>query len=1094
MSVRTIGRLTRAKVGACRRAGDAPSWKVRAATAAVAACFAGSAYPNPTGPAVVSGSATIQSQGNVLSITNSPNAIINWQSFSIGANEITRFIQQNASSAVLNRVIGQDPSAILGALQSNGRVFLINPNGIAFGPNATIDVAGLVASTLNMADADFLAGRLKFQQTLGAGGINNQGNIVTPAGGQVYLIAPNIENSGLIKSPQGEIILAAGQSVELVDVGTPDLRVQITAPDNQAINLGQIVADSGRIGVYAGLIRHAGTASADTVAVGDKGQIIFKATKDIALDPGSKVSASGAPGGVHDGGEVRIIADGTLNMRQGSEVRVDGGADGGNGGFLELSGKERIALNGEYTGRARAEGYRNGSLLLDPDRIVICDPGECGGPTPVSLGEPGSIAAGDSPGQTLYLETNMTEGGWTNVSLEANNQIRLLSLLENSDIPDGGSLTLRTLSGDILLDNDIGTFQARFEHELILAAGQDIQFNASIYQGTPAITATAGRDVQVNGTIDLGGGNLSATAGRDVVVSGDAGGYVYSGTTSNVALTGANVKLLGGEFGSAQIITQGDVTLTGTQSVLLQGGGCGEVCADAYVDGNNVKLAGGAVTLAGGADPNGGGEASVSANDLVAVTGSSLTLAGGESGEFYGYANASLNGSRVTVDVTGGVTVQGGNAVGSQGSGGSASASLRGDESVAINAGGAVNVLGGTASGTGYYDARAEISGDSVTINGASLLVQGGTAQANGDSYNGGNADASARIAATNANLTFAGAAILRGGTASGNDGSAQAQAEISGSSYQGGYAVGAEVIEQPLPNGPFDGGVLTLKADSILLQGGQANAQAGGESSAYADAYAAISDFGAVDIQAAKGVGLAAGLASATAAEFSEAQADASATVFAENLVKVTAGGSIQAVAGTAAAADAGIEISFAEASADAGLSAGMGSIVTDSAGIKLQGGNVTGEGSAVALMVAAADVNATIRGAGTIDLVPGNDSLGAYAAVVAAPATIYLNFPGRFAGGFTPAGITNGTTGFFTSDDPQSLANLTPAVLGQTLIVSYGLLPPVFPPPGEGGLELPNNIFVDETNNATNFNVGGNNLPLLDDEDDGKPKRVCS
>ena len=97
---------------------------------AVASCFVTTAvFANPTGPAVVSGTAAIQGLGtNLVQITNSPSAIINWQSFSIGASEITRFIQQSQASAVLNRVTGNagviDPSVILGALQSNGRVLL----------------------------------------------------------------------------------------------------------------------------------------------------------------------------------------------------------------------------------------------------------------------------------------------------------------------------------------------------------------------------------------------------------------------------------------------------------------------------------------------------------------------------------------------------------------------------------------------------------------------------------------------------------------------------------------------------------------------------------------------------------------------------------------------------------------------------------------------------------------------------------------------------------------------------------------------------------------------------------------------------------
>src|SRR3954466_12955301 len=103
--------------------------RLKAITLAVASCFSvatGSAFANPTDATVVSGSAIMNRQGNLLSVTNSPGAIINWRAFSIGSNEATRFIQQSPASSVLNRVVGADPSVILGALQSNGRVFLIN--------------------------------------------------------------------------------------------------------------------------------------------------------------------------------------------------------------------------------------------------------------------------------------------------------------------------------------------------------------------------------------------------------------------------------------------------------------------------------------------------------------------------------------------------------------------------------------------------------------------------------------------------------------------------------------------------------------------------------------------------------------------------------------------------------------------------------------------------------------------------------------------------------------------------------------------------------------------------------------------------------
>ncbi|MEK7875120.1 MAG: filamentous hemagglutinin N-terminal domain-containing protein, partial [Pseudomonadota bacterium] len=234
------------------------TFRRRLAYAAVISCFAGeAAYALPTGPAVVNGQVSFSRQGSVLNVTNSPSSIINWQSFSIGASETTRFIQQSAASSVLNRVVGQDMSVLLGTLQSNGRVFLINPAGILIGQGARIDVGGFVASTLNITDQNFLAGKLNFSNqgvTAPTSAIQNFGAITTPEGGSVYLVAPSVENHGVITTPKGEVLLAAGNSVKLVDTGTPNVYVEITAPDNQALNLGSIIADSGRIGISAGLI------------------------------------------------------------------------------------------------------------------------------------------------------------------------------------------------------------------------------------------------------------------------------------------------------------------------------------------------------------------------------------------------------------------------------------------------------------------------------------------------------------------------------------------------------------------------------------------------------------------------------------------------------------------------------------------------------------------------------------------------------------------------------------------------------------------------------------------------------------------------
>ncbi|MGE4112423.1 MAG: filamentous hemagglutinin N-terminal domain-containing protein, partial [Burkholderiales bacterium] len=321
-----------------------PGLKPKALVLAVAACFGMSAQANPTAPVVVHGSASFATAGNILNVTNSANAIINWGSFSIGANELTRFIQPSALSAVLNRVTGQDPSAILGALQSNGRVFLVNPNGIMFGAGAQIDVAGLVASTLNLSNDDFLNNRMRFTDGAGAGNVLNQGNIT---GGNVYLVGKAVTNDGLINTPNGEVLLAAGNSVELVNPGTPNLRVEIVAPDNEARNLGSIAAEAGRVGIYAGLIQQGGLINANS-AVAEGGRILLKAAKNTTLDAGSQTTASGASGGsiTIQSGDTTLAA-GSIEARGGSGA---GGTVQVLGNKVGLTGNAAIDASGETGG------------------------------------------------------------------------------------------------------------------------------------------------------------------------------------------------------------------------------------------------------------------------------------------------------------------------------------------------------------------------------------------------------------------------------------------------------------------------------------------------------------------------------------------------------------------------------------------------------------------------------------------------------------------------------------------------------------------------------------------------------------------------
>src|SRR5262245_56994360 len=331
-----------------------PRLRLSLIAAAVACCFVPEmALANPTGARVVNGTASFNQQGKLLTVTNTPGTIINWQGFSIAAGETTRFVQQSTSSAVLNRVIGPDASSILGALQSNGRVWLVNPNGILIGKGAQIDTAGLIASTLNIMTADSLLCRMRFVDTPGAKEVSNAGEIRTPVGGRVVPSSPQGEQKrGISQTPQGEVLVAAGKTIEIVDSLNPEVRIEIAAPQARAINLGKIVAESGRVGIYGGIVANHGLVSADSAVVGENGKIVFRATRDATLEAGSVTTASGA-----QGGSIEVQAEGTTLV----SGRVQATGDAGTGGQVSVLG-ERVGVIDRAS--IDASGSRGGGTVL----------------------------------------------------------------------------------------------------------------------------------------------------------------------------------------------------------------------------------------------------------------------------------------------------------------------------------------------------------------------------------------------------------------------------------------------------------------------------------------------------------------------------------------------------------------------------------------------------------------------------------------------------------------------------------------------------------------------------------------------------------
>ncbi len=205
-------------------------------------------YANPTGGTVTTGSGSIVQNGSTTTINQTTNKLgINWQSFSIGAGEKVVFQQPTAASVALNRVLSTQSSAIYGQLSANGKVFLINPNGLLFAPTAQVNVGGLVASTLNISDSNFLAGNYAFNGTTGF--VTNQGSMKTANGGYVVLLGQQVKNEGTIVANLGTIALGAGKSVTMsIDgKGLVNLAVGQAAANGSVANSSLLQADGGRV-------------------------------------------------------------------------------------------------------------------------------------------------------------------------------------------------------------------------------------------------------------------------------------------------------------------------------------------------------------------------------------------------------------------------------------------------------------------------------------------------------------------------------------------------------------------------------------------------------------------------------------------------------------------------------------------------------------------------------------------------------------------------------------------------------------------------------------------------------------------------------
>lgn len=403
-----------------------------------------SVHALPQGGTVVGGNSTItQPNSTTMHINQSTDkSIINWQGYSIAANEKVQYSQPSSSSISLNRVIGADPSYIYGQISANGQVWVINPNGILVGNGAKINVGGLLLSTLNIGNEDFMNGKYIFKQEAignGLSAITNLGNITANNGGYVVLISPSITNEGNITSNLGKTYMASADGVTLNFAGNDLIGFTI---DKGVIESAAGITNKGVITANGGEVILSAKAAGDLfkTVINNEGVIEARTIEN-------KNGVIKLLGGMESNS---IKVGGTLDASA---------LDGGDGGFIETSAaKVKIDDNAIIT--TYAPYGKTGTWLIDPQDYTI------------------AASGGDITGS--QLSTNL---GSSNVTILSNN----------------GAVAG---NGDIFV-NDTVSWSA---NALTLTAARNVEINAVMTAtGTAHLTMNTGGSGAVKVGFNLDG-------------------------------------------------------------------------------------------------------------------------------------------------------------------------------------------------------------------------------------------------------------------------------------------------------------------------------------------------------------------------------------------------------------------------------------------------------------------------------------------------------------------------------------------------------------------------------------------------------------
>ena len=439
----------------------------------------------PVGGSVSAGDATLSTGGNTLTVNqSSQNVAINWQSFSIGRDSNVVFVQPNSASVALNRVLGADPSVIMGGLTANGQVFLINPNGILFGRSAQVNVGGLVASTLGLSDADLMAGNLRFSGT--GGSVVNEGAI-TSGGGYVALLGGQVANDGVIQARLGTIALAAGEAITLDFAGDGLLKVAVDAGAVGALvrNGGLLQADGGSV-----ILTTQGAGALLNTVVNNTGVI--------------QARTIGAREGV-----ILLLGDMSSGMATAGGSLDASAPDGGNGGFIETSAATVRIADGARITTAAATGT-TGTWLIDPQDFTI--------------GAGGNISGATLSAQLVTTNVVISTLTGAGAALPGNGDINVNDAIAWSASGAPTTLTLNA-SRDININAPITATNGN----LVACCGRDVNVNAPITTTRGSVLLNAGQDIRVFHAITTTDGNIALCAGHDVHI--DAAVTLTRGTT-----------------------------------------------------------------------------------------------------------------------------------------------------------------------------------------------------------------------------------------------------------------------------------------------------------------------------------------------------------------------------------------------------------------------------------------------------------------------------------------------------------------------------------------------------------------------------------